>query len=635
MESVQKLLKSQYDLKTAEIHSFKNHTASEDLLITDMDCVIEELEKELYSLQLSIGRLDELCVLLLDVRVFDRTRSAIASGSLFVDAIVDAIGEAAEVSHSPWSTLIPAVIGERTQDQYMSALSITLKARSDLRQAKNLARFWKTTAKQEGDHADIITPSGSTLSDVQEVLSAERQKAVDALWSKLKSGELAIRSKVVRQAQENDNSIMLPCSSPWEKASSLFIPSNSKPDLTASAAASVVTTNASLMNSSSGCSIPSTQSSGDSFIPPDSVGTGISRERSDSGTSELSPLPRLSLFSSEFWAAANDSSAYQEESGSESGSGDFTTEDALQSLKLIYNRFNTMKLNTIEKVSPTYPSTAVSPPTDPANVVTNSEDEPVPSLPDADDYHSDLEAEFVFVTIPTSSETAHPRKRTSIIQSLSFSSKLPRRLSISLSQTSSKSSSLMAKRTREIAKVKMTPRKKDGSSEMLDGKSFTGPRSGGRAATPVRSKTPIGKNSSSPASKRRERGQGVSSPSLFRPTISSSLKQSKQTTGVTSPPRIKPASPSLRSGSGITNSGGSAPFRYRSGTVPPSPARSASRNCGPASSPSPTKKTTESKSQPRTRASLQHHHPPPPIPVGRASGRGKQKAYAGYGFGTF
>ncbi|KAF9073667.1 hypothetical protein BDP27DRAFT_1141246, partial [Rhodocollybia butyracea] len=99
-------------------------------------------------------------------------------------AIVDAIREVAEIPHSPWSTLIPPVIGERSPDHYSSALSITLKTRSDLRCAKNLAQFWKFTAQDDGVHGDIITPSASNLSEVQEVLSLQRQKAVDDLWSK-------------------------------------------------------------------------------------------------------------------------------------------------------------------------------------------------------------------------------------------------------------------------------------------------------------------------------------------------------------------------------------------------------------------------------------------------------------------
>ncbi|KAJ4483856.1 hypothetical protein J3R30DRAFT_3238444, partial [Lentinula aciculospora] len=132
--------------------------------------------------------------------VFSRTRNAISSGSVFVDAIVDSIRKAAEVPHTPWFTLIPPVIGTRSQAHYASALCITLKTRSDLRRAKNLARYWKSSAKEGEKHKDVITPSGSTLSEMQGVLTEERQKAVDALWSKLKSGELPLRSTVVTQA---------------------------------------------------------------------------------------------------------------------------------------------------------------------------------------------------------------------------------------------------------------------------------------------------------------------------------------------------------------------------------------------------------------------------------------------------
>ncbi|KAJ3847956.1 hypothetical protein EV368DRAFT_5039, partial [Lentinula lateritia] len=207
-------IKTQLELKSTELYSYKTRIASLNHSLSKLNLVIEAFEQELVSLGISIDSLDQSFVLLLDITVcgpvFRRTRSAISSGLVFMDAIVDAIREAAEVPHSPWSNLIPPVIGIRSQDHYASALSITLRTRADVRRIKNLARYWKSSAQEDEQHKDVITPSGSTLSEVQEVFTTERQKAVDALWIKLKSGELPIRSTVVTQAREEDTALIHP-----------------------------------------------------------------------------------------------------------------------------------------------------------------------------------------------------------------------------------------------------------------------------------------------------------------------------------------------------------------------------------------------------------------------------------------
>ncbi|KAF9264146.1 hypothetical protein L218DRAFT_252147 [Marasmius fiardii PR-910] len=133
--------------------------------------------------------------------VFRKIAIAIDAGSSFASAIVAVMREEVETSpNSPWSKLVPAIVGPRTSDQYASALSIVLKARKDLRHSQNASRFWKQQAKLEDANADVITPSSSILSDVQESLSEERQRAVNDLLRKLRSGEIPIRSRVVTQA---------------------------------------------------------------------------------------------------------------------------------------------------------------------------------------------------------------------------------------------------------------------------------------------------------------------------------------------------------------------------------------------------------------------------------------------------
>ncbi|KAG6845042.1 hypothetical protein H0H87_001379 [Tephrocybe sp. NHM501043] len=71
--------------------------------------------------------------------------------------------------------------GIRTRDDYMSALRLTLKSRLQLKQYKKIAKFWKKTAQEDERNGMLVTPSASTISSIPEVLSVDRQRAVDDL----------------------------------------------------------------------------------------------------------------------------------------------------------------------------------------------------------------------------------------------------------------------------------------------------------------------------------------------------------------------------------------------------------------------------------------------------------------------
>ncbi|KAJ6500346.1 hypothetical protein C8R45DRAFT_862764, partial [Mycena sanguinolenta] len=113
-------------------------------------------------------------------RVLGDAHAAMRAGIDPDQSLVDAIKEAAAVPGSPWSTIIPSVIGPRTPDEYKSALTLTLKTRKELRDAKKVAKFWKRIAREEG-RPGIITPSVSTISSIYEPLPADRQRAVQEL----------------------------------------------------------------------------------------------------------------------------------------------------------------------------------------------------------------------------------------------------------------------------------------------------------------------------------------------------------------------------------------------------------------------------------------------------------------------
>lgn len=81
------------------------------------------------------------------------------------DALVASIVEAAKDKQSPWSQIVPAVVGPRSPEQYVSAINLTLRTRQDLRERERVCEFWKTTAKLEPNNANLLTPSSSTLTD--------------------------------------------------------------------------------------------------------------------------------------------------------------------------------------------------------------------------------------------------------------------------------------------------------------------------------------------------------------------------------------------------------------------------------------------------------------------------------------
>ncbi|KAF8185045.1 hypothetical protein K438DRAFT_1453176, partial [Mycena galopus ATCC 62051] len=113
-------------------------------------------------------------------RVLGDAHAAMRAGIDPDQSLVDAIKEAAAVPGSPWSTIIPSVTGPRTPDEYRSSLTLTLKTRKELRDARKIAKFWKRIAGEQGP-TGIVTPSVSTISSIHEPLPAERQKAVEEL----------------------------------------------------------------------------------------------------------------------------------------------------------------------------------------------------------------------------------------------------------------------------------------------------------------------------------------------------------------------------------------------------------------------------------------------------------------------
>jgi hypothetical protein len=99
-------------------------------------------------------------------------------------ALVESIKEAAATHGSPWATIISSVTGPRTPAQYVSALNLTLDARRELRESKKIAKFWRRLALEASGNAEIFPPSPSNISSIHEVLSHDRQAAVNGLLAR-------------------------------------------------------------------------------------------------------------------------------------------------------------------------------------------------------------------------------------------------------------------------------------------------------------------------------------------------------------------------------------------------------------------------------------------------------------------
>ena len=139
--------------------------------------------------------------------VFPRIHEAILAGETHDEAVVQAIRDAAANPDSPWSTLIPAVIGPRTNQQYLSALSMTLQFRRENKDLQAFKKFWKGVAKEDPANTNLITPSTSAISTVQVVLPNDRQRAVDDLLVKLRNGSIPLRGQVLSQAVDSESSL--------------------------------------------------------------------------------------------------------------------------------------------------------------------------------------------------------------------------------------------------------------------------------------------------------------------------------------------------------------------------------------------------------------------------------------------
>lgn len=177
-----------------EIVASKNELASERLRLATTLRRLEEQQIEASKAQDRLGQLERFTARLVDggsnTSVLYRARDLILDGEDTEIALVLAIKEVASDPASPWRLILDAVNGPRTQDEYLSAINMTLSTRRALRESKKISKFWKGVAMEDGARENVITPSPSNISSIHETLSTERQAAVDLLIKRRKNADL-------------------------------------------------------------------------------------------------------------------------------------------------------------------------------------------------------------------------------------------------------------------------------------------------------------------------------------------------------------------------------------------------------------------------------------------------------------
>lgn len=98
--------------------------------------------------------------------VLGRAAEAVKEGADAEEALIDAVRVAATKKGSAWSRIIPAIVGPRSPEHYLSAINFALMLQKDLHEREKVSSFWKTIAKLDPVNTNTITPSSSLLSEV-------------------------------------------------------------------------------------------------------------------------------------------------------------------------------------------------------------------------------------------------------------------------------------------------------------------------------------------------------------------------------------------------------------------------------------------------------------------------------------
>ncbi|KAI0672527.1 hypothetical protein C8Q78DRAFT_944757, partial [Trametes maxima] len=106
---------------------------------------------------------------------------AVLEGAEPEAALVAAIRDAVARPGNVWRALLEPVTGVRTQEEYLAQVRCTLGARASAQDWRKRAAFWKGAAREDGRHAETVTPSVSALDPVVDALPLERRERVEGM----------------------------------------------------------------------------------------------------------------------------------------------------------------------------------------------------------------------------------------------------------------------------------------------------------------------------------------------------------------------------------------------------------------------------------------------------------------------
>ena len=135
--------------------------------------------------------------------VLGRAAEAVKEGADAEEALVEAVRVAATKKGSAWSRIIPAIVGPRSPEHYLSAINLALMLQRDLHEREKVSGFWKAIAKLDPVNINTITPSSSLLSemggpDIEH--SVSEQAVLDEMIALLATGDTLARKSQSAQA---------------------------------------------------------------------------------------------------------------------------------------------------------------------------------------------------------------------------------------------------------------------------------------------------------------------------------------------------------------------------------------------------------------------------------------------------
>ena len=128
--------------------------------------------------------------------VLGRAAEAVRGGADAEEALIEAVRVAATKKGSAWSRIIPAIVGPRSPEHYLSAINLALMLQKDLHEREKISSFWKKIAQSDPANANTITPSSSLLSEVggEDVEhSISEQAVLDEMIALLANGDTLSR----------------------------------------------------------------------------------------------------------------------------------------------------------------------------------------------------------------------------------------------------------------------------------------------------------------------------------------------------------------------------------------------------------------------------------------------------------